>query len=96
MYGWLGVGELRRVKQLEDEKTAGRGPEPEQAYPAGYSGEKAPTPGRPLEIVAHVQACHSVGIDAFTREALAINEPGYQGREPLVALIPASVAHEPP
>ena len=63
VYGGLGVGELRRVKQLGREpeaETTGRRPEPGQAHPAGCSGKKALTPGRRREIVAHVQASHGV------------------------------------
>jgi putative transposase len=64
-YRWKKVyGELRRVKQLEDEnrqaQAARRGFEPGQRYPAGRAGKKALTPGRRREIVAHVQASHGV------------------------------------
>ena len=63
VHGGLGVGELRRVKQLEDENqahAADGGPQSRQAYPAGGFVKKALTPGRRREVIAQVQASHGV------------------------------------
>jgi putative transposase len=64
VYGGLGVGELRRLKLLEEEnrklKQLVAGPELGQAHPAGRPGKKALTPGRRRELVAPVEASHGV------------------------------------
>lgn len=64
MYGGFGVGELRRVKQLEDEnrklKQLVADLSLDKHILQDVSVKKALTPGRRREIVAHVQASHGV------------------------------------
>ena len=64
VYGGLGVGELRRVKQLEDEnrklKQLVADLSLDKHILQEVSVKKALTPGRRREVVAHVQAAHGV------------------------------------
>jgi hypothetical protein len=64
VYGGLGVGELRRVKQLEEEnrklKQLVADLSLDKHILQDVLAKKALTPGRRREIVAHVQASHGI------------------------------------
>jgi len=64
VYGGLGVGELRRLRQLEDEKRKLKQLVADLSLDKhilqDVLAKKTLTPGRRREIVAHVQASHGV------------------------------------